>query len=81
MPAAKLVTSWVPLAALLFKPLPETATEVALLEDQEIVAVPGAVVALGDADMDAVTAETAFTVKLAERVTGPPVPCAVIVKL
>ena len=82
MPAASPVIDWLPLAELLLSPLPETRTDVALVVDQEIVVAPGAVVDWGAAEIDAVTADAdadEFTVNVAERVTGPPAPCAVIV--
>ena len=69
----------VPLGAELLSPLPETAMEVALALDHEIVVVPGAVAAVGEAAIDAVTEAAAVTITVADCVTGPPLPCAVIV--
>jgi hypothetical protein len=70
----------VPLAALEFTPGPVTETELALAEVHESVADAGAVPVTGVRSSVAETAGTAaVTVKVAVRVTGPPLPCATIV--
>ena len=74
MPAARPLTYWLPLAAELLTPVPETETEVALLVLHETVVAPGAVALAGLAAMEPLTFAT---VKVAVFVTGPPAPCAV----
>ena len=59
------------------RPLPETVTEVAFALDHVMVVTPGAVVATGDAVIDAVTEAGAATVTVAVCVIGPPLPWAV----
>lgn len=75
------MTVWVPLVAVLLTPLPETDTAVALALDHEIVLEPGAEVEVGDALIDALTEAAAVIVTVADCVTGPPLPWAVIVKV
>jgi len=70
---------WLPLAAVLLRPLPVTATDVAFALDQEIVVEPGADAVVGDAVIAALTDAAAVTVTVADCVTGPPFPWAVIV--
>ena len=73
------LTVWLPFAAVLLSPVPETDTEVAFVLVQEMVDVPGGVVLVGLALIDALTDVTALTVNVAVWVTGPPEPWAVIV--
>jgi len=75
------VTVWVPLVAVLLTPLPETDTAVALALDHEIVLEPGAEVEVGDALIDALTEAAAVIVTVADCVTGPPLPWAMIVNV
>ena len=77
MPAARPLTAWLPLAAELLTPVPETETEVALLVLHEIVVAPGAVPLAGLAEMEPETLAAEDTVKVAGMVMGPPGPCAV----
>ena len=70
---------WLPLVVVLLRPLPVTATEVAFALDQEIVVEPGADAVVGDAVIAALTDAAALTVTVADCVTGPPFPWAVIV--
>ena len=70
---------WLPLVVVLLRPLPVTATEVAFALDQEIVVEPGADAVVGDAVIVALTDAAALTVTVADCVTGPPFPWAVIV--
>ena len=79
IPTESPLTIWLPFAAVLLSPEPETDTEVAFVLVQEMVDVPGAVVLVGLALIDALTDVTALTVNVAVWVTGPPEPCAVIV--
>lgn len=81
MPTARPFTVCVLLTAVLLRPGPLTATDVALPLDQVMVEEPGAVANVGDALIDALTTGATVTVTLAEWVTGPPLPCAVIVKV
>jgi len=71
----------VPLVAVLLTPLPETDTAVALALDHEIVLEPGAEVEVGDALIDALTEAAAVIVTVADCVTGPPLPWAMIVNV
>lgn len=80
-PAARPVMVWLPLEAALFRLLPVTATEVAFAADQEIVVEPGAVAEFGVALIDALTDAAAVTFTVADCVTGPPLPWAVMVKV
>jgi hypothetical protein len=73
------VTYWLPLAAELLTPLPETETDVALLVLQLTVVAPGAVALEGLTEMEPETLAAEETVKVAVCVTGPPGPCAVSV--
>ncbi len=75
------MTVWVPLAAVLLTPLPVTDTAVAFALVHEIVVAPGAVVAVGEAPIDALTDAAAETVTVADCVTGPPLPWAVMVNV
>ena len=77
MPAARPVIVWLPLAAVLVSPGPLTKTEVASVLDHVRVVEPGAMLAVGEALIVALTEPTAATVIAAVRVTGPPFPCAV----
>jgi len=56
---------WLPLAAVLLRPLPVTTTEVALALDQEIVVEPGADAVVGDAVIVALTDAAAATLTVA----------------
>ena len=89
MPAARPLTDWLPLAAVLLRPEPEMATEVALAVDQLTVAAPGSLRLVGVMEMEPVTGGMAvkFAVTLQslwmlesvlpERLAGPvnPVNC------
>ena len=66
---------------MLLRPLPLTATEVAFALVQVIVVEPGAVAVVGDAVIEAVTEAAAVTETLADCVTGPPFPWAVMVNV
>ena len=77
VPAESPLTYWLPLAAVLLTPLPDTATDVALLVLQEIVVAPGVVALAGLAVMEPETLTAEETVKVAVCVKGPPGPCAV----
>ncbi len=61
----------------LVSPGPSTATEVAEVLAHVSVVEPGATLAVGEALIVALTEPTAATVIAVERVTGPPLPCAV----
>lgn len=61
--------------------MPVTETEVAFALLHVIVVEPGAVAVLGDALMDAATEVAAVTVTIVDCVTGPPLPCAMIVNV
>jgi hypothetical protein len=78
-PAARPLTAWLPLVAVLLTPLPDTETDVALLVLQKIVVEPGAVALAGLAEMEPETLlpPADETVKVADCVKGPPGPCAV----
>lgn len=65
MPAGRPVISWLPFGAVLLRPLPETVTEVAFALDHVTVVTPGAVAAMGDVVIDAVTDEGAPTITVA----------------
>jgi hypothetical protein len=65
VPAARPLTFWLPLAAVLLRPVPLTLTEVALVLDQVIVEEPGAVALVGLALMVALTETGVLTVKVA----------------
>jgi hypothetical protein len=73
------VTFWLPLIAVLLRPVPVTLTEVALDVFQVIVVLPGAVVLVGLAEIEPATDASALTVTVAVCVAGPFGPCAVIV--
>ncbi len=62
-------------------PKPVTRTEVALAVDQVSDTVPPMLRVEGAALIEAVTLAPAFTVTVAVRVMGPPLPCAVSVKV
>jgi len=79
VPAAKPDTDWLPLAEVVLRPLPLTDTEVAFALNHVIVAVPGAVAVVGFVLIEALTDTAEVTVNVAACVTGPPLPCAVIV--
>ena len=68
MPAARLLTAWLPLVAELLIPLQLTDAEVALALDHVIVVEPGAVALMGLALIDAATAAGALTVTVCEIV-------------
>ena len=70
---------WFPAAAVLLRPLPVTATEVAFTLDQMMVVEPGSDADVGDAAIVALTAAAAVTVTVTDCVAGPPLPWAVIV--
>lgn len=63
------------------RPLPDTAIAVALALDHVIADEPGSVADVGDALIEAVTVAADVTVTVAACVTGPPLPCAVIVNV
>lgn len=67
--------------AVLLTPLPATDTAVAFALDHEIVVAPGAVAEVGEALIEALTDADAVTVTVADCVTGPPVPWAVMVNV
>ena len=73
------MTFWLLLAAVLMRPLPLTLTDVALVLDQVMVDVPGAVALVGLALIVALTDASVLTVNVAVCVTGPPTPWAVMV--
>ena len=82
MPAARPLTVWLPFATVLLTPVPVTDTDNALAVLHEIVVVPGAVALAGLAPIEPVTlAAAGLTVTVAVRVIGPPLPCAVSVKV
>jgi len=74
VPTARPFTVCVLLTAVLFRPGPLTATDVALPLDHVMVDDPGAVAEVGDALIDVLTTGAAVTVTLADWVTGPPLP-------
>jgi hypothetical protein len=59
------VIFWLPLAAVLLSPLPVTTTAVAFALVHEIVVDPGATTELGEALIEALTAEAGATVTVA----------------
>lgn len=73
--------AWLPFGAVLFRPLPVIETEVALALDHVIVVEPGATTVVGVAAIEALTEAGFVTVTVALCVTGPPLPCAIIVKV
>ena len=82
VPAASPLTVWLPLLAELTSPLPPTETDVALLVVHEMVVVPGALAVAGVAVMEPSTfGAGALTVTVALLEIGPPLPCAVRVKV
>ena len=62
------MTFWLPLAAVLLRPVPLTLTEVALVLDQVTVEEPGALALVGFAPMVALTEAGVLTVKVWYRV-------------
>ena len=80
-PAARPLTAWLPLAAVLLTPLPETEADVAWLVLHVTVVAPGAAAVEGLTEIEPSTLAGAAveTVKVAVRVMGPPGPCAVSV--
>ena len=82
VPAASQVKVWVPFSAALARPGPLTDTAVAFAVLHVSVVELGAVVVVGDALIAALTVgATGVTVTVAVRVSGPPGPCAVNVKV